>query len=123
YLPCPIEVNNYALDQSNNEEKVELTGNPDGPLVALAFKLEEGKFGQLTYLRIYEGVIRKGDSVINVNTGKKTKDRAITDLFMSFCQKPSTIMFDPTLQENGDTSPPWGSDRTCGSNAVAVRIQ
>jgi elongation factor G len=73
YLPCPVEVNNYALDQSNNEEKVELTGNPDGPLVALAFKLEEGKFGQLTYLRIYEGVIRKGDSVINVNTGKKTK--------------------------------------------------
>ncbi|CAJ2669875.1 unnamed protein product [Trifolium pratense] len=73
YLPCPVEVNNYALDQSSNEEKVELTGNPDGPLVALAFKLEDRKFGQLTYLRIYEGVIRKGDSVINVTTGKKTK--------------------------------------------------
>lgn len=73
YLPCPIEVSNYALDQNKQEEKVALTGTPDGPLVALAFKLEEGRFGQLTYLRIYEGVIRKGDFVINVNTGKKLK--------------------------------------------------
>ncbi|KAF8042148.1 hypothetical protein BT93_A0685 [Corymbia citriodora subsp. variegata] len=73
YLPCPIEVGNYALDQNKKEEKVALTGTPDGPLVALAFKLEEGRFGQLTYLRIYEGVIRKGDFIINVNTGKKVK--------------------------------------------------
>ncbi|KAM3323020.1 elongation factor G-2, mitochondrial [Capsicum chacoense] len=73
YLPCPVEVSNYALDQTKNEEKVTLTGNPTGPLVALAFKLEEGRFGQLTYLRIYEGVIRKGDFIINVNTGKKIK--------------------------------------------------
>ncbi|KAL6965073.1 Elongation factor G-1, mitochondrial [Sarracenia purpurea var. burkii] len=73
YLPCPTEVSNYALDQTNNEEKVMLSGTPAGALVALAFKLEEGRFGQLTYLRIYEGVIKKGDFIINVNTGKKIK--------------------------------------------------
>ncbi|XP_042503566.1 elongation factor G-1, mitochondrial-like, partial [Macadamia integrifolia] len=73
YLPCPAEVSNYALDQTKNEEKVTLSGTPVGPLVALAFKLEEGRFGQLTYLRIYEGVIRKGDFIININTGKKIK--------------------------------------------------
>ncbi|ERM94357.1 elongation factor G, mitochondrial [Amborella trichopoda] len=73
YLPCPIEVSNYALDQTKNEEKVMLSGSPTGPLVALAFKLEEGRFGQLTYLRIYEGTIRKGDFIVNVNTGKKIK--------------------------------------------------
>ncbi|KAF3440057.1 hypothetical protein FNV43_RR18335 [Rhamnella rubrinervis] len=73
YLPCPTEVSNYALDQTKNEEKVTLSGTPHGPLVALAFKLEEGRFGQLTYLRIYEGVIRKGDFIVNVNTGKKLK--------------------------------------------------
>ncbi|OAY69603.1 Elongation factor G, mitochondrial [Ananas comosus] len=73
YLPFPTEVENYALDQNKSEEKVLLSGNPAGPLVALAFKLEEGRFGQLTYLRIYEGVIRKGDFIINVNTGKKIK--------------------------------------------------
>ncbi|CAK9149383.1 unnamed protein product [Ilex paraguariensis] len=73
FLPCPIEVSNYALDQNKKEEKVMLSGSPAGPLVALAFKLEEGRFGQLTYLRIYEGVIRKGDFIININTGKKIK--------------------------------------------------
>ncbi|KAL8505357.1 hypothetical protein ACS0TY_016555 [Phlomoides rotata] len=73
YLPSPTEVSNYALDQTKNEEKVELSGSPAGPLVALAFKLEEGQFGQLTYLRIYEGVIKKGDFITNVNTGKKVK--------------------------------------------------
>ncbi|KAG0607350.1 hypothetical protein M758_8G021700 [Ceratodon purpureus] len=73
YLPNPLEVNNHALDQNNKEEKVELTGSPDGKLVALAFKLEEGRFGQLTYLRIYEGTIRKGDFIINSTTGRKVK--------------------------------------------------
>ncbi|CAA3029635.1 elongation factor G-2, mitochondrial [Olea europaea subsp. europaea] len=73
YLPCPTEVSNYALDQTKNEEKVMLSGSPAGPLVALAFKLEEGRFGQLTYLRIYEGVVKKGDFIVNVNTGKKVK--------------------------------------------------
>ncbi|KAF3332660.1 elongation factor G [Carex littledalei] len=73
YLPCPTEVENHALDQSKSEEKVLLGGTPVGPLVALAFKLEEGRFGQLTYLRIYNGVIRKGNFIINVNTGKKLK--------------------------------------------------
>ncbi|KAM0939532.1 putative protein-synthesizing GTPase [Dioscorea sansibarensis] len=73
YLPSPIEVENHALDQNNSEEKVLLSGTPAGPLVALAFKLEEGRFGQLTYLRIYEGVIKKGEYIVNINTGKKIK--------------------------------------------------
>uniref|UniRef100_A0A3Q7EKR8 Elongation factor G, mitochondrial n=1 Tax=Solanum lycopersicum TaxID=4081 RepID=A0A3Q7EKR8_SOLLC len=79
YLPCPVEVSNYALDQTKDEEKVTLTGNPSGPLVALAFKLEEGRFARTAHFniifhqRIYEGVIRKGDFIINVNTGKKIK--------------------------------------------------
>ncbi|GAU20041.1 hypothetical protein TSUD_381340 [Trifolium subterraneum] len=71
YLPCPTEVSNYALDQSKNEEKVELTGNPDGPLVALAFKLEEGDYSQLTYLRIYEGVISKAVQPVSKDSGGK----------------------------------------------------
>ncbi|KAG0449843.1 hypothetical protein HPP92_027060 [Vanilla planifolia] len=73
YLPCPTEVENHALDQDKSEEKVLLSGSPNGPLVALAFKLEEGRFGQLTYLRIYEGVIKRGEFMFNINTGKRIK--------------------------------------------------
>jgi elongation factor G len=53
--------------------QVNLSGSPDGTLVALAFKLEEGRFGQLTYLRIYEGTIRRGDLIVNSTTGRKVK--------------------------------------------------
>ncbi|KAL3699789.1 hypothetical protein R1sor_017811 [Riccia sorocarpa] len=73
YLPCPLEVTNYALDQTKNEEKVNLSGSPNAPLVALAFKLEEGRFGQLTYLRLYDGTIRRGDFIVNSTTGRKVK--------------------------------------------------
>ncbi|KAJ7560279.1 hypothetical protein O6H91_04G121600 [Diphasiastrum complanatum] len=73
FLPCPVEVSNFTLDQNKKEEKVALSGSPEGPLVALAFKLEEGRFGQLTYLRVYEGTIRRGDLMVNSKTGKKIK--------------------------------------------------
>jgi len=73
YLPEPIEKPNYALDRSNNEEPVLVTGKHDDPLLALAFKLEETPFGQLTYMRIYQGTLKKGNQIVNVNDGKKIK--------------------------------------------------
>lgn len=73
YLPCPLDVANTALDMNRAEERVALPCARSGPLVALAFKLEEGRFGQLTYVRIYSGVLRKGDMVVNVVSGKRIK--------------------------------------------------
>ena len=73
YLPNPHEKTNYALDQKKNEEKVELSPEPGQPLVALAFKLEDGRYGQLTYMRIYQGKIAKGDFIINMANSKKVK--------------------------------------------------
>jgi elongation factor G len=73
YLPAPVEVKNHALDLEAEEKKVDLVCFPDAPLVALAFKLEESRFGQLTYIRIYQGTLRKGMSITNVKTGKKVK--------------------------------------------------
>jgi len=73
YLPNPTEVKNYALDLSNEEQQVEVSVSPSDPLVALAFKLQESPYGQLTYLRIYQGVIRKGESVTHIPTGKKVR--------------------------------------------------
>jgi len=73
YLPSPDEVNNVALDADKDEEKVILSHEEKKPLVALAFKLEESRFGQLTYVRIYQGTIKKGDTIFNVSTKKKVK--------------------------------------------------
>lgn len=72
-LPCPSEVENVALDMENNEEPVVLENDPDKPIVALAFKLEDGKYGQLTYIRVYQGTVSKGSTIVNVRSGKKVK--------------------------------------------------
>ncbi|MCI7440568.1 MAG: elongation factor G [Treponema sp.] len=73
YLPNPTEVHNYGLDLDKNEEQVELFNVEDKPCVALAFKLDDGQFGQLTYTRIYQGKITKGDELYNVRQRKKFK--------------------------------------------------
>ncbi|KAJ3092998.1 Elongation factor G, mitochondrial [Quaeritorhiza haematococci] len=73
YLPAPHEVSNYALDLNKNEEKFNLGTSSNDALVGLAFKLEEGRFGQLTYLRVYQGTLKRGAWLHNVRTGKRIK--------------------------------------------------
>ena len=73
YLPNPSQKENIALDQNANEAKVILKSDPSLPLVALAFKLDEGRYGQLTYMRIYQGTVSKGDFIYNSSNDKKVK--------------------------------------------------
>ena len=73
YLPSPHKINNYALDTANNEARTLVSSRASAPFLGLAFKLEESRFGQLTYLRIYQGTLRRGDTLINVRTNKKVK--------------------------------------------------
>lgn len=73
FLPNPSEVKNIALDLNNNEAPVQLAIDPKKPFVCLAFKLEENKYGQLTYIRIYQGKLKRGDFIHNTKTGKKVK--------------------------------------------------
>jgi Translation elongation factors (GTPases) len=71
YLPCPTDVENKALDLDNNEAEVVLESADDKPLVCYAFKLVNDRYGQLTYVRVYQGTLRKGDMITNMATGKK----------------------------------------------------
>ena len=73
YLPNPTEITNKALNLDKNEEPVVLTSNPDDPVVSLGFKLEDGKYGQLTYVRIYQGTLKKGGELYNTRSRKKFK--------------------------------------------------
>jgi len=73
YLPDPTEVKNYALDLDKGEEQVLLKADPNEKTVALGFKLEDGQYGQLTYVRIYQGDIKKGTELFNTRSRKKFK--------------------------------------------------
>ncbi|XP_006123514.2 elongation factor G, mitochondrial [Pelodiscus sinensis] len=78
YLPNPSEVQNYAiLNKEDSEEKTKLllgsVRDDSKPFVGLAFKLEAGRFGQLTYIRVYQGMLKKSDYIYNTRTGKKVR--------------------------------------------------
>lgn len=86
YLPCPTDVENTAVDvdatekaieageiQENEAKRVILSDSKDDPLVCMAFKTVLEQFGQLTYVRIYQGTVTKGESYTNIRTGQKVR--------------------------------------------------
>lgn len=75
YLANPAEgtVTAHDTTQPASAPPVPLVPASDAPLVGLAFKLEEGRFGQLTYMRVYQGTLKKGGIIYNARTGKKVK--------------------------------------------------
>ncbi|MBN2188231.1 MAG: elongation factor G, partial [Chitinispirillaceae bacterium] len=70
YLASPADHAHRAIDLDNNEE-VPLKADPAVPHVSLAFKLEDGKYGQLTYIRIYQGSVRKGMELYNTRSRRE----------------------------------------------------
>ncbi len=73
YLPSPADVPIEAVDLDNDNAPVELVTDPSKQTVAYAFKLDEGRYGQLTFMRVYQGTLSKGDTVYRASTGKKVK--------------------------------------------------
>ncbi|KAK2573686.1 Elongation factor G [Acropora cervicornis] len=98
YLPNPKEVINFASDTENPDEKVELSSekDPSLPFVGLAFKLEAGRFGQLTYLRVYQGSLKRGGFIVNTRTGKRVKVPRIVRMHSDTMEEPIFVP-DPVI--------------------------
>ena len=112
YLPDPTEVKNVALDLDNNEAEVELVSDDNKPTVALAFKLDDGQYGQLTYTRIYQGRIVKGDELYNTRSRKKFKVGRLVRM-------NSNQMEDITEAGAGDIVALFGVDCASGDTFVS----
>ena len=116
YLPSPAEVVNEALDASRGEEKVTLNSRLDAPFVALAFKLEDGRFGQLTYIRIYQGQLRKGDTIVNGRTGRDVRVGRLVRMH-------SDDMEDIQDAASGDIVALFGIDCASGDTFTSEKIR
>ncbi|KAK2881598.1 hypothetical protein QQF64_008016 [Cirrhinus molitorella] len=85
FLPNPTEVNNYAIlneEESSDGSKILMDPTRDDtqPFVGLAFKLEAGRFGQLTYMRVYQGCLKKTEYIHNTRTGKRVRVQRLVRL-------------------------------------------
>jgi elongation factor G len=116
YLPDPTEVANEALDLDEDEAGVSLTPDPQKPFVALAFKLEETRFGQLTYIRIYQGSLKKGDAIINRRTGKEVRVGRLVRMH-------ANEMEDITESCGGDIVALFGIDCASGDTFTSEKIK
>ncbi|XP_012344621.1 elongation factor G, mitochondrial [Apis florea] len=115
YLPNPGEVENYALQEDKNETvKILLNSERSNkhPFIGLAFKLEAGKFGQLTYFRCYQGMISKGNTLINTRTNKKVRIQRLVRLH-------SNQMEDVSEVYAGDIFALFGIDCASGDTFVS----
>ncbi len=116
YLPNPSEVENDAFDQLNDEQKVILKSDPSLPFVGLAFKLEDGRYGQLTYMRIYQGSLGKGDFIVNNSAGgKKVKVPRLVRMH-------ADEMHDVTEVQAGDIAALFGVECASGDTFTTSQV-
>ena len=73
YLPSPLEKPTHAKQWANPDEQFDLSPDPSKPTVAMTFKIVDDPYGQLTFTRIYQGTITKGENYFNQRTGKKER--------------------------------------------------
>jgi len=115
YLPNPTEVENTALNLDDEEKPIVLGHDAKDPVVALAFKLEDGRFGQLTYIRIYQGTVKKGEDLINSRTHKNVKIGRLVRM-------NSATMEDITEAGPGDIVALFGVDCASGDTFCSGKI-
>ena len=114
YLPSPLDVKNYALDLRADEAEVELLTDAKKELVALAFKLEDGPHGTLTYMRVYQGTLKKGDFMFNVTRDEKVKVNRLVRMH-------AASMEDVAIAGAGDICAMFGVDCASGDTFTNSR--
>ncbi len=81
FLPDPTEVKEQPeMDLEGNESGNFAKVDAELPLRALAFKIMDDRYGALTFIRIYSGVMNKGDTVLNTYTGKTERIGRIVEM-------------------------------------------
>jgi len=70
YLPSPLDRPSFARDHDNEGTEIPLASDPDAPLVAMVFKIADESFGQLSYVRVYQGRLAKGQQYRNARTSR-----------------------------------------------------
>lgn len=73
FLPSPLDREVKGTNPKDENEKIDLAPDPSKPFVGMAFKIVDDDYGQLTFMRIYQGTINKGDSYVNQRTGRKER--------------------------------------------------
>jgi len=73
YLPSPLTAAPQKVTDLASGDIKEIKADPDAPACAMAFKISDEQFGQVTYTRVYQGTINKGQTLVNTRTGKKVR--------------------------------------------------
>ncbi len=115
YLPNPAEVENYAFDLDHSERQIKLSSDPKAGAVALAFKLEDGPYGQLTYIRVYQGEIKKGEELFNTRSRQKLRVGRLVRMH-------ADSMADIDEAESGDIAALFGVDCQSGDTFVKTGL-
>ncbi len=114
YLPSPLEREIRGKDPKDETKKIELFADPSRPFVGMAFKIVDDAFGQLTFMRVYQGTVNKGDTYVNQRTGRKER-------FSRLVRMHSDKREDIDMAQAGDIIAVTGIDSASGDTYANER--